>query len=131
LEEKQKPYFQSMSGAPLVQHSLNCLLEFYHQGKISLEKIVEKMCHNPAILYRIKERGYIREGYFADLTLVDLNNEWTVSKENILYKCGWSPLEGTTFHSQVAMTWVNGHLAYNKGTFHEEVKGKALDVATN
>jgi dihydroorotase len=131
LEEKQKPYFQSMSGAPLVQHSLNCLLEFYHQGKISLEKIVEKMCHNPAILYRIKERGYIREGYFADLTLVDLNSEWTVSKENILYKCGWSPLEGTTFHSQVAKTWVNGHLAYNKGTFHEEVKGKALEVATN
>ena len=131
LEEKQKPYFQSMSGAPLVQHSLACLLEFYHQGKISLEKIVEKMCHNPAILYRIKERGYIREGYCADLTLVDLNSEWTVSKENILYKCGWSPLEGTTFHSQVAMTWVNGHLAYNKGTFHEEVKGKALEVATN
>ena len=131
LEEKQKPYFQSMSGAPLVQHSLNCLLEFYQQGKISLEKIVEKMCHNPAILYRIKERGYIREGYFADLTLVDLNSEWTVSKENILYKCGWSPLEGTTFHSQVAMTWVNGHLAYDQGTFHEEVKGKALEVATN
>ena len=131
LEEKQKPYFQSMSGAPLVQHSLNCLLEFYQQGKISLEKIVEKMCHNPAILYRIKERGYIREGYFADLTLVDLNSEWTVSKENILYKCGWSPLEGTTFHSQVAMTWVNGHLAYDQGTFHEEVKGKALEVQSN
>ena len=131
LEEKQKPYFQSMSGAPLVQHSLNCLLEFYHQGKISLEKIVEKMCHNPAILYRIKERGYIREGYFADLTLVDLNSEVTVSKENILYKCGWSPLEGTTFHSKVLNTWVNGHLAYEQGTFHEEVKGKALEVATN
>ena len=131
LEEKQKPYFQSMSGAPLVQHSLNCLLEFYHQGKISLEKIVEKMCHNPAILYRIKDRGYIREGYFADLTLVDLKSEWTVSKENILYKCGWSPLEGTTFHSQVAMTWVNGHLAYEQGTFHEEVKGKALEVQSN
>ena len=131
LEEKQKPYFQSMSGAPLVQHSLACLLEFYHQGKISLEKIVEKMCHNPAILYRIKDRGYIREGYFADLTLVDLNSEWTVSKENILYKCGWSPLEGTTFHSQVAKTWVNGHLAYDQDTFHEEVKGKALEVQPN
>jgi dihydroorotase len=131
LEEKQKPYFQSMSGAPLVQHSLNCLLEFYAQGKISLEKIVEKMCHNPAILYRIKERGYIREGYFADLTLVDLNSEWTVSKENILYKCGWSPLEGTTFHSKVLNTWVNGHLAYANGTFNEEVKGKALEVATH
>lgn len=131
LEEKQKPYFQSMSGAPLVQHSLNCLLEFYTQGKISLEKIVEKMCHNPAILYRIKDRGYIREGYFADLTLVDLNSEWTVSKENILYKCGWSPLEGTTFHSQVVKTWVNGHLAYADGVFHEEVKGKALEVQSN
>lgn len=128
LEEKQKPYFQSMSGAPLVQHSLNCLLEFYAQGKISLEKIVEKMCHNPAILYRIKERGYIREGCFADLTLVDLNSEWTVSKENILYKCGWSPLEGTTFHNKVLKTWVNGHLAYADGVFHEEVKGKALEV---
>ena len=131
LEEKQKPYFQSMSGAPLVQHSLNCLLEFYTQGKISLEKIVEKMCHNPAILYRIKDRGYIREGYFADLTLVDLNSEWTVSKENILYKCGWSPLEGTTFHNQVVKTWVNGHLAYADGVFHEEVKGKALEVQSN
>jgi dihydroorotase len=131
LEEKQKPYFQSMSGAPLVQHSLNCLLEFYAQGKISLEKIVEKMCHNPAILYRIKERGYIREGYFADLTLVELNSEWTVSKDNILYKCGWSPLEGTTFHSKVLNTWVNGHLAYANGTFNEEVKGKALEVATH
>lgn len=131
LEEKQKPYFQSMSGAPLVQHSLNCLLEFYAQGKISLEKIVEKMCHNPTILYRIKERGYIREGYFADLTLVDLNSEWTVSKENILYKCGWSPLEGTTFHSKVLSTWVNGHLAYADGVFHEEVKGKALEVQSN
>ena len=131
LEEKQKPYFQSMSGAPLVQHSLNCLLEFYAQGKISLEKIVEKMCHNPAILYRIKQRGYIREGYFADLTLVDLNSEWTVSKENILYKCGWSPLEGTTFHSKVLKTWVNGHLAYADGVFHEEVKGKALEVQSN
>jgi dihydroorotase len=131
LEEKQKPYFQSMSGAPLVQHSLNCLLEFHAQGKISLEKIVEKMCHNPAILYRIKERGYIREGYFADLTLVDLNSEWTVSKKNILYKCGWSPLEGTTFHSKVLNTWVNGHLAYANGLFHEEVKGKALEVQPN
>lgn len=128
LEEKQKPYFQSMSGAPLVQHSLACLLEFFRQGKISLEKIVEKMCHNPAILYRIKQRGFIREGYFADLALVDLNREWTVSKENILYKCGWSPLEGTTFHSQVLKTWVNGHLAFDEGVFHEEVKGKALEV---
>ncbi len=128
LEEKLKPYFQSMSGAPLVQHSLVCLLEFFHQGKISLEKITEKMCHNPAILYRIKERGFVREGYFADLVLVDLNQPWTVGKENILYKCGWSPLEGTTFHSQVTHTWVNGQLVFEEGTFHEEAKGKALEV---
>lgn len=128
LEEKQKPYFQSMSGAPLVQHSLVCLLEFFHQGKISLEKITEKMCHNPAILYRIKERGFVREGYFADLVLVDLNQPWTVGKENILYKCGWSPLEGTTFHSQVTHTWVNGQLVFEEGTFHEDAKGKALEV---
>ena len=128
LEEKLKPYFQSMSGAPLVQHSLVCLLEFFHQGKISLEKITEKMCHNPAILYRIKERGFVREGYFADLVLVDLNQPWTVSKENILYKCGWSPLEGTTFHSQVTHTWVNGQLVFEEGNFHEEAKGKALEV---
>ncbi len=128
IEEKLKPYFQSMSGAPLVQHSLVCLLEFFHQGKISLEKITEKMCHNPAILYRIKDRGYIREGYFADLVLVDLNQPWTVSKENILYKCGWSPLEGTTFHSQVVKTWVNGNLSYDQGKFQEAYKGKALEV---
>lgn len=128
LEEKLKPYFQSMSGAPLVQHSLVCLLEFFHQGKISLEKITEKMCHNPAILYRIKERGFVREGYFADLVLVDLNQTWTVGKENILYKCGWSPLEGTTFHSQVTHTWVNGQLVFEEGNFHEATKGKALEV---
>ncbi len=88
LEEKQKSYFQSMSGAPIVQHSLNIMLEFYKQGLISLEKIAEKMCHNPAILYNIEKRGFIREGYFADLTILDLNTSWTVSHENILSKCG-------------------------------------------
>ncbi|GMQ30284.1 dihydroorotase [Algoriphagus confluentis] len=127
IEEKLKPYFQSMSGAPLVQHSVVCLLEFHKQGKISLEKIVEKMCHNPAILYQIDRRGYIREGYFADLTLVDLDSPWTVSKDNILYKCGWSPLEGTTFHSQVLKTWVNGHQVFDQGSFDESVTGKALE----
>lgn len=127
IEEKLKPYFQSMSGAPLVQHSVVCLLEFHKQGKISLEKIVEKMCHNPAILYQIDRRGYIREGYYADLTLVDLDSPWTVSKENILYKCGWSPLEDTTFHSQILKTWVNGHLVFDQGTFDESSKGMALE----
>ena len=128
-EEKDKPYFESMSGAPLVQHSLNCLLEFYREGKISLEKLVEKMCHNPAILYGIKERGFLKEGYQADLCLVDLDEKWTVAPENILYKCAWSPLEDTTFHSKVSHTFVNGHLAYAEGNFDESKKGQALEKA--
>lgn len=126
LEEKQRPYFQSMSGAPIIQFSLNIMLDFYRQGLISLEKIVQKMCHNPAILYGIKNRGFIREGYFADLTLVDLNTEWTVSENIILSKCGWSPLLGTTFHSKVTHTFVNGHLVYNNGQFDERIKGQPL-----
>lgn len=126
--EKDQPYFQSMSGAPMVQHSLNVMLEFYQQGQISLEKIIEKMCHNPAVLYRMAKRGFIREGYYADLTLVDMNAKWTVNKDNILYKCGWSPLEGTQFHSQVTHTWVNGHLVYDRGVFDESVKGLAISV---
>jgi dihydroorotase len=125
-EEKDKPYFQSMSGAPLVQHSLVTMLEFYHEGKISLEKIVEKMSHNVAILYGINDRGFIREGYAADLTLVDLNKKWTVKKDNILYKCGWSPLEGYTFKSKVIHTFVNGNHVYNNGEFNESQKGEKL-----
>jgi dihydroorotase len=128
LEEKEKPYFQSMSGAPMVQHSLNCMLEFYKQGLISLEKIVEKMCHNPAILYRIKNRGFIREGYFADLTLVDLNSQWTVAKDNLLYKCGWSPLEGTNFQAKIKQTFVNGNLVYDNGKFNETIKGMEITI---
>lgn len=126
MEEKQKPYFQSMSGAPIVQHSLPIMLEFFKQGQISLEKIVEKMCHNPATLYGIEKRGFVHEGYFADLVIVDLDAAWTVSKENILYKCGWSPLEGTTFHSKVTHTFVNGNLVFENGQFHENQKGMAL-----
>lgn len=126
LEEKQKPYFQSMSGAPIVQHSLNIMLEFFKQGLISLEKIAEKMCHNPATLYQIEKRGFIREGYFADLCIVDLNANWTVEKSNILSKCAWSPLEGTTFHSQITHTFVNGHLVFVNGKFDDSQKGKAL-----
>lgn len=126
LEEKQKPYFQSMSGAPMVQHSLNIMLEFYKQGLISLEKIAEKMCHNPATLYSIEKRGFIREGYFADLTIVDFDLSWTVSKENILYKCGWSPLEGSLFQTKVTHTFVNGNLVYDNGYFNEKKKGEAL-----
>jgi dihydroorotase len=119
-----------MSGAPIVQHTLNIMLEFYKQGLISLEKIAEKMCHNPSILYRIEKRGFIREGYFADLTIVDLNSAWTVSKENVLSKCGWSPLEGTTFQTNVIYTFVNGHLVYENGQFNETIKGKALTTTT-
>lgn len=126
LEEKQKPYFKSMSGAPIIQFSLNIMLEFYKKELISLEKIVEKMCHNPATLYGIYKRGFIREGYFADLTIVDLNADTTVTKECILSKCGWSPLLGTTFHSKITQTFVNGHLVYDNGSFDETLKGQAL-----
>ncbi|MFT7163138.1 MAG: dihydroorotase, partial [Bacteroidia bacterium] len=129
LEEKQKPYFESMSGAPMVQHSLSCMLEFYKQGLITLEKIVEKMCHNPATLYRIEKRGFIREGYFADLTLVDLNSDWIVEKDNLLYKCGWSPLEGTAFSTKVTQTFVNGNLVYDQGHFNEQIKGQPLTMS--
>lgn len=125
-EEKQKVYTHCPSGGPLVQHSLNVMLENYRNGKISLEKIVEKMCHNPAILFRIEKRGFIREGYKADLVLMDLDQEYTVSKENILYKCGWSPLEGTVFHSKVTHTFVNGHLAFENGTVAPQHFGERL-----
>ena len=117
IEEKRNKYTQAPSGGPLVQHALVALLEMYHNGKISLEKIVEKACHNPAILFQINERGYIREGYKADLVLVDLKSPWTVQKENILYKCQWSPFEGTTFKSKVTHTFVNGILTYENFKF--------------
>jgi dihydroorotase len=131
MDEKQQTYFKSMSGAPMVQHSLNIMIEFFKQGSISLEKIVEKMCHNPAILYRIEKRGFIREGYYADLVLVDLNQSWTVKKENILYKCGWSPIEGTVFQSKVTNTFVNGNLIFENGVFNENEKGMPLVVEEN
>ncbi len=117
IEEKNNKYLQAPSGGPLVQHALVALLELYHKGKISLEKIVEKTAHNPAILFQIKERGYIRKGYKADLVLVDLNSPWSVKKENILYKCGWSPFEGTIFKSRVTHTFVNGILVYENAKF--------------
>lgn len=127
LEEKQQTYFKAPSGGPLVQHSLVALLEFYHQGKISLEKIVEKACHNPAILFQIDRRGFIREGYYADLVLADLNAPWVVDKANILAKCGWSPFEGQRFHAKVTHTFVSGHLAYEQNTFHEGKSGMRLE----
>jgi len=126
LEEKSDTYFKAPSGGPLVQHALPAMLAFANQGKISLEKVVEKMCHNPAICFRIENRGFIREGYFADLVLVDLNKPWEVNKDNILYKCGWSPFEGATFNAQITHTFVNGHIAYKYGYFDETQKGMRL-----
>src|SRR5690606_22491963 len=114
-EEKQNKYFGAPSGGPLVQHSLVAMLDFYHQGRISLERIADKMSHNPAIAFQIKDRGFIREGYFADLALVDLNDPWKVGKDNIEAKCKWSPFEGHEFRSKVKKTWVSGHLAYEGG----------------
>jgi dihydroorotase len=126
LEEKSNSYFKSPSGGPLVQHSLAIMLELWHRKIFSLEKIVEKMCHNPAILFNIRERGFVREGYKADLCLVDPDNEWRVSKDNILYKCGWSPFEGTTFKSKVVKTIVNGTIVYDNGVIKEDYRGQRL-----
>lgn len=126
LEEKNNTYFNAPSGGPLVQHALVAMLEFYHQGKIKLEKIVEKMCHAPAICFQVEGRGFLREGYAADLVLIDIESPWQVTKENILYKCAWSPFEGTTFNSRVTHTFVNGHLAYSEGIFDESIKGQRL-----
>ena len=126
LEEKNNTYFNAPSGGPLVQHALVAMLELYHQGKIRLEKIVEKMCHAPAICFKVENRGFIREGYAADLVLVEIDNPWEVNKDNILYKCAWSPFEGNTFKSRVTHTWVNGHLAYQNGSFDESQKGHRL-----
>ena len=126
IEEKSTDYLNAPSGGPLVQHSIIAMLELVKQGKITIEKMVEKMAHNPAILFNIKERGYIREGYFADLVLVNPNLPQTVSKTNLLYKCGWSPFEGYTFSNSINSTFVNGHLAYHQGQFDESQKGSRL-----
>ena len=125
-EEKQQNYMKAPSGGPLVQHALVAMLEMYHQGVFSLEKIVEKMSHAPAVCFEIEKRGYIREGYFADLVLVDLENGWKVSKENLLYKCGWSPFEGTHFRSKVLKTFVNGQCVYDEGKIAENIRGKRI-----
>ncbi|MBC9797911.1 dihydroorotase [Sinomicrobium weinanense] len=127
LKEKQNNYANAPSGGPLVQHAMTAMLEACHKGRISLEKMVEKMCHNPAVLFQIKKRGFLREGYFADLVLTDLNSPNTVTRENVLYKCGWSPFEGTSFQSGITHTFVNGNLAYNNGTFHELRRVKRLE----
>ncbi len=126
LQEKSGNYFQALSGGPMVQHALPAMLELFHLGLISLEKIVEKMSHNVAAIYRIKERGYIREGYYADLVLVNLKSNWEVTTENILYKCQWSPFENQFFKSKIAKTFVNGNVVYDSGFFNKYTHGKRL-----
>jgi len=126
LEEKSNSYLKAPSGGPLVQHALLALLEKVSENVISIEKVVEKACHNPAIIFQIENRGFIKEGYYADLVLIDPKAPQTVCKENILYKCGWSPFEGTTFSSSVTHTFVNGVLMYHEGIFNDDVKGKRI-----
>jgi dihydroorotase len=126
LDEKSNSYFKAPSGGPLVQHSLVSMLEFFHDKKITLPGITEKMSHNPAILFRIEDRGFIREGYYADLVVVDPSQPWQVQKDNILAKCGWSPFEGQTFRSRVTHTFASGRLAYENGKVIEGIRGKRL-----
>ena len=125
-EEKALPYLQAPSGLPLIQHTLNVMLEFYHAGKISLERMVEKMCHAPAVAFRVQERGFLEEGYYADLSIVDTAARWKVQPDNILYKCGWSPFEGRTFRGKVLSTVVSGHLAWHEGRLNEGKMGERL-----
>ncbi len=126
LEEKQQVYTKAPSGGPLVQHAVVAMFEAFHQGKISVEKIVEKMAHNPAKIFKIENRGFIKEGYYADLVLVDPSKPWSVNKDNILYHCGWSPFEGTNFKSRITHTLVNGQLVYENSKVKEIKAGKRL-----
>ena len=127
IEEKQSKYFKSPSGGPMVQHALTAMLELVHRNKLTIEKVVEKMCHAPARLFGVRERGFIEPGLKADLVLVDMDQEWTVAHKNVFYKCGWSPFQGETFHSKVTHTWVNGKLAFRDGLFNEMVRGERLE----
>jgi len=126
LAEKSNNYMNAPSGGPLVQHAVIALLEKVKEGVIPIEKLVEKMSHNPAKLFQIEKRGFIKEGFYADLVLIDTNKAQIVSKDNILYKCGWSPFEGTTFSSTITHTFINGNLMYNNGVFNDEIKGKRI-----
>ncbi len=125
-DEKNNYYIKAPSGGPMVQHSLAAMLEFYHQGKIPLENIIDKMCHAPADIFQVEKRGYIRENYYADLVLLDMNHEWEVTKDNILYKCKWSPFENLRFHSAVTHTFVNGNIVYQDGKIIDPACGKKL-----
>ncbi|MFZ9846914.1 MAG: dihydroorotase [Flavobacteriales bacterium] len=129
IEEKEGKYLKAPSGGPLVQHSLVAMLEFVKQGKITLERAVEKVSHAPALCLQVEKRGFIRKGYFADLVMVDLNDAWTVNKSNLLYHCGWSPFECYTFSSKVLTTWVNGKIVYKNGSVVNGAKGSALTYA--
>ena len=126
IEEKEQPYLQAPSGGPLVQHALSALFEMYHQGKISLVQIAEKTAHNVATCFEIEKRGFIREGYWADLVLVNLNDPYKVTRQNVLYKCGWSPFEGQTFQAEITHTFISGNLAYQRGKFMTNEIGKRL-----
>lgn len=126
LEEKERPYFKAPSGGPMVQHSLIAALEMFHLGIFPLELVVNKMCHDPARLFKIENRGFIKKGYKADIVLVDMDSPVEVNKSNVLYKCGWSSMEGFTFRSKVVTTFVNGNIAFNKGSIVEEIRGERL-----
>lgn len=126
IAEKDNIYTKAPSGGPLVQHALPAMLQKHEEGKIALEKIVEKMCHNPAKLFQIEKRGFIREGYYADLVVANINSPWKVEKSNIYYQCGWSPFEGVTFNSKITHTFVNGHLAYENGNFSKQRNAQRL-----
>ena len=131
LGEKQRPYIEAPSGLPLVQHSINIMLDLFWQGKISLEKIVEKMCHAPAECFQVENRGYLDEGMFADIAIIHPTQPWTVNKANILYKCGWSPLEGKRFKGKVNHTFINGKHVYNQGEFKNQSAGMRLTFERN
>jgi dihydroorotase len=124
--EKAAPYLQAPAGLPLVQHSINMMLDMYHQGLISLEMLVQKMCHDPAVCFGVVDRGYLREGYWADLVLLDLHKRWEVTPTSLRYKCGWSPLMGHIFTGQICQTYINGYLAYDAGTIHEQQMGQRI-----
>ena len=126
IEEKNRSYINAPSGLPLVQHAINIMMEMVWQGKLSMTKVVEKMCHAPADCFRLRDRGFLEEGMYADIALINPNMEWEVAKENILYKCGWSPLDGKKFKGRVVMTMVNGHKVFDLNHGYDMIQGKGM-----